>query len=174
VTLERSNTSGEELQLKGSYLVASEDDTFDSGGAETTLSVASLDMSDVRDLSGNLADSDNVDGDVKSLSSNVVVDTIVPEIDQVLFHTQENALKFVFNELLDQSSLADSVEILEGLNNVTDVTEVSNTSTTITIGFAEGVTFNQSDTISLGIDFSVKDLAGNIAEIPSEQVDDIV
>jgi len=63
---------------------------------------------------------------------------------------------------------------LEGLNNVTDVTEVSNTSTTITIGFAEGVTFNQSDTISLGIDFSVKDLAGNIAEIPSEQVDDIV
>ena len=66
VTLERSDTSGEELQLKGSYLVANEDDTFDGNGAETTLSVASLDMSGVRDLSGNLADSDNVAGPLRN------------------------------------------------------------------------------------------------------------
>ena len=174
VTLERSDATGEELQLKGSYVVANEDDTFDGNGAETTLSVASLDMSGVRDLSGNLADSDNVAGSVKELSSDVVVDTIVPELDQVLFSTQENALKFVFDELLGDTSLQSAIDDLELLDNVTDVTEVSNTSTTITIGIKAGVTFSQGDQIPLGTDFSVEDVAGNTLEIATIQVDDIV
>ena len=174
VTLKRSDAAGEELQLKGSYLVANEDDTFDGNGAETTLSVASLDMSGVRDLSGNLADSDNVADSVKELSSDVVVDTIVPELDQVLFSTQENALKFVFDELLSDSSLQDAIVDLEAIDNVTDVTEVSNTSTTITIGIQAGVTFSQGDQIPLGTDFSVEDVAGNTLEIATIQVDDIV
>ena len=155
-------------------MVANEDDTFDGNGAETTLSVASLDMSDVRDLSGNLADSDNVADSVKELSSDVVVDTIVPELDQVLFSTQENALKFVFDELLGDTSLQSAIDDLELLDNVTDVTEVSNTSTTITIGIKAGVTFSQGDQIPLGTDFSVEDVAGNTLEIATIQVDDIV
>lgn len=174
VTLDRSDTVGEELQLKGSYLVANEDDTFDGDGAETTLSVASLDMSSVRDISGNLADSDNVADSVKELSSNVVVDTIVPVLDQVLFSTQDNALKFVFDELLGDSSLEGAIDDLELLDSVTDVTEVSNTSTTITIGIEAGVTFNQGDQIPLGTDFSVEDVAGNTLEIATIVVDDIV
>jgi hypothetical protein len=174
VTLERSDTSGEELQLKGSYLVAKEDDTFDGNGAETTLSVASLDMGGLRDLSGNLADSDTVADSVKELSSAVVIDTIVPELDQVLFSTQENALKFVFDELLGDSALQGAIDDLELLDNVTDVTEVSNTSTTITIGIEAGVTFSQGDQIPLGTDFSVEDVAGNTLEIATIVVDDIV
>lgn len=174
VTLERSDTSGEELQLKGSYVVANEDDTFSSNGAETTLTVASLDMSGVRDLSGNLADSDTVADSVKELSSDVVIDTIVPELDQVLFSTQENALKFVFDELLGDSALQGAIDDLELLDNVTDVTEVSNTSTTITIGIKAGVTFSQGDQIPLGTDFSVEDVAGNTLEIATIVVDDIV
>ena len=174
VTLSHSDTSGEELHLKGSYVVAIEDDTFDADGAETTLSVASFDASDVRDLSGNLAVSDNSNAALKNLSNKVTVDTIVPELDQVLFITQENALKFVFDELLSDSSLQGAIEDLKHLDNVANVTEVSNTSTTITIGIEPGVTFSQGDEIDLGSDFSVEDLAGNTLEIAAIMVDDIV
>jgi hypothetical protein len=174
VTLRHSDTLGEELQLKGSYVVAEEDDTFGGDGAETKLSVASFDASDVRDLSGNLAVSDNSNAALKNLSNGVIVDTIVPELDQVLFITQENALKFVFDELLSESSLKGAIDDLELLDNVANVSEVSNTSTTITIGIEPSVTFSQGDEIDLGSDFSVEDLAGNTLEIAAIVVDDIV
>ena len=97
----------------------------------------------------------------------------MPELDQVLFSTQENALKFVFDELLSDSSLQGAIDNLEAIDNVTDVTQVSNTSTTITIGIDAGVTYSQGQEILLG-EFSVEDVAGNTLEIATIQVDDIV
>ena len=92
----------------------------------------------------------------------------------MLFSTQENALKFVFDELLSDSALQGAIEDLKLLDNVADVTEVSNTSTTITIGIEAGVTFSQGDQIDLGADFSVEDLAGNTLEIAAIVVYDRV
>ena len=167
VTLEKSTVSGQELYLVGTYKVAAQDDTLDESG-ELALDVVAIDASSVLDVAGNKADSTGALSKV-SLAEDVVVDTIAPQLDQVIFNSTDSELVFVFQEKLSDASISENSKSLESLDVVASVASSGENNTTLTAKLTEGTSFSVGDTLvdpaSLAEPFSFEDLAGNVEEL---------
>jgi len=167
VTLEKSTKPGEELYLVGTYKVAAQDDTLDESG-ELALDVVAIDASSVLDVAGNKADATGALSKV-SLAKDVVVDTIAPQLDQVIFNSTDSELVFVFQEKLSADSISENSKSLESLDVVASVASSGDNNTTLTATLTEGTSFSVGDTLvdpaSLAEPFSFEDLAGNVEEL---------
>ena len=163
VTLGKSKVTGEELYLVGEYKVAAQDDTLDASG-EVALDILSVDASAALDVAGNKVDVTGALAKV-TLSTDVIVDTIAPQLDQVIFDSNDGELVFVFQELLDPTSISENLAIMQSMSEVVSVTSSGEKNTTITASLSEGLTFSVGDTLELDDPFSFADLAGNVEEI---------
>ena len=165
VTLGKSQVTGEELNLVGTYKVSAQDDTLNEAG-EIALDIVSIDATGVLDVAGNLADATDALTKKDLGSTDIIVDTIAPALDQVLYNSTSNDLVLVFKELLSTDSIASNIAIMESLPETASVTSAGTNNTTITASLASGETFAAGDTIEVDSDpFSFVDLAGNIEEI---------
>lgn len=163
VTLTKSSEVGEELYLVGAYKVQAQDDTLDENG-EIGLEIVSVDAGEVYDVAGNKADATSALSKVDLGEYAVILDTIAPQVDQVIFNSSESELVFVFKELLSESSITSSSSIMQGLDGVVSVTSSGDKNTTITTKFVDGTSFQVGDEIDFD-PLSFVDLAGNAEDI---------
>ncbi len=99
-------------------------------------------------------------------STDVIVDTIAPSIDQVLYNSADQELVFVFKELLSTDSINENIAVLESFSETTSVSSSGTANTTITASLATGVSFEKGDQLTVDDDpFSFEDLAGNVDEL---------
>jgi hypothetical protein len=163
VTLEKSEDDS--LTLVGTYKVQAQDDTLDENG-EIALDIVSIDTSGVSDVAGNLADATDALTKKDLGSTDVIVDTIAPSIDQVLYNSADQELVFVFKELLSTDSINENIAVLESFSETTSVSSSGTANTTITASLATGVSFEQGNQLTVDDDpFSFEDLAGTVDEL---------
>lgn len=166
VTLTKSVVAGEGLVLVGQYQVDPGDDTVDADG-DINLEVVSVDADGVFDVAGNQTDGTGALAKV-DLGDGVIIDTIAPALDQLVYNSSSQELVFVFKELLDAGNItANKTAIIGALDGVSAVEATGNNNTTFTATLDAGVEFSQGQEFLLDTALTFEDLAGNEIDIYS-------
>jgi hypothetical protein len=180
VTMTKPADVSDALYLVGTYTVATGQDTLLADGSYELLTVATIDASGVRDVSGNAVVQDASDLALAVDISEIKVDAIAPTIQGVIFDASENDVIIVFDEMLTDETTAAAKSLIENLADFDLVTVSGTENTTLTLSsvadagtFATGGSPNV-DPYALTITIGLDDLAGNELEIAEFEIGSVI